>query len=130
MRRLRRSLLVFRPKPRNNRFLDVGEGFLLVVPLRDASGQCRALGHDPAAFRFGESHMKNHVLYCQRKARNREPIAGMNPSATDGTTFHTRLPGRPPGYWKPRRNAAKWKAMSNWDSCSANSIRPCLRKQG
>src|ERR1700720_1307816 len=54
------GLLIFRPEPRSNRFLDVGESFLFVLPLRHAPGQGGAFNHKPAIFRLVERHMKNH----------------------------------------------------------------------
>jgi len=53
--------LIFRPEPRGDRFLDVGEGLLLVFPLRHASGQGRAFDHKPAIFRLFEFYMEDHT---------------------------------------------------------------------
>ena len=55
------GLLIFRPEPRGDRFLDVGECFLLVLPLRYTSGQGRAFDHKPTIFRLVELHMENHT---------------------------------------------------------------------
>jgi hypothetical protein len=54
------SLLIFRPEPCRDGFLDVLQGFLLVLALGDASWECRALGNEPTVFRLLECHMKHH----------------------------------------------------------------------
>src|SRR5882762_1692149 len=66
------GLLIFRPEPRGDRFLDVGESLLFVLPLRHASGQGRAFDNDPAIFRFVERHMKNHAAILPVKCRREE----------------------------------------------------------
>ena len=53
------SLLIFRPKPCANGFLDVGECLLFVLPLIHRSWQGRSFDNDPAIFRRVERHMKN-----------------------------------------------------------------------
>jgi hypothetical protein len=55
------GLQIFRPEPRGDRFLDVGECFLLVLSLRHTSGQGRAFDHKPTIFRLVELHMENHA---------------------------------------------------------------------
>src|ERR1700682_2202273 len=55
------GLLIFRPKPRGDSFLDVGESFLFVFPLRHTPGQGRAFDNDPTIFRLVERHMKDHA---------------------------------------------------------------------
>lgn len=56
-----RGLLIFGPKPSGNRFLDVGQSLLLVLSLRDASGQSRTLGDNPAVLGFGECYVEYHA---------------------------------------------------------------------
>jgi hypothetical protein len=55
------GLLIFRPKPGGDRFLDVGESHLFVFPLGHTSGQGGAFDNNPAIFRLVERHMKDHA---------------------------------------------------------------------
>jgi hypothetical protein len=55
------GLLIFRPEPCGDRFLDVGESFLLVLPLRNTTGQGRAFNNKPAIFRLVELHVEYHT---------------------------------------------------------------------
>src|SRR5260370_8298900 len=57
----RSGLLIFRPEPCGDSFLDVGESLLFVLPLRHTSGQGRAFDNHPAIFRFVDRDMKNRV---------------------------------------------------------------------
>src|SRR5579864_2380802 len=61
LRVFRRSLLILGPQPRGNRFLDVGQRLLLVLPLGDASGQGRTFGNNPAVLSFGERYVEDHA---------------------------------------------------------------------
>jgi hypothetical protein len=56
------GLVVFRPVPGCDGFLDVGESLLLVLTLRHTSGQCRAFGNYATIFCFVELDVKEHVL--------------------------------------------------------------------
>jgi hypothetical protein len=56
----RGGLLIFRPEPRGDRFLDVGESLLFVLPLRHTSGQGRAFDNDPAIFCLIKLDVKDH----------------------------------------------------------------------
>jgi len=85
-------LLILRPEPRGDRFLDVGESFLFVLPLGHASGQGGAFDNDPAIFRLVERHMKEHAdilpiaagcyhaggfaVICRRSAVSKKQEAG------------------------------------------------------
>jgi len=53
--------LVLGTQPCDNRFLDVVQGLLLVFPLRNASGQGRTFGHDPAVLGMCQYHVKDHL---------------------------------------------------------------------
>src|SRR5258708_14671418 len=55
------GLLIFRPEPCSNSFLDVGESLLFVLPLRYTSGQGRAFHDNPTIFRLIERHVKDHA---------------------------------------------------------------------
>src|SRR5579862_870817 len=55
------GLLIFRPEPGGDSFLNVGESFLFVFSLRHASGQGRAFDNNPPILRFFELHMEDHV---------------------------------------------------------------------
>src|SRR5258708_3702721 len=55
-------LLIVRPQPRGDRFLDVGQSFLFVLSLRNTSGQGRAFDNEPAVFRFIERYVENHIV--------------------------------------------------------------------
>lgn len=57
----RRGLLILSPQPRGNRFFDVGQRLLLVLPLRDASGQGGTLSDDPAVLSLGERYVEDHT---------------------------------------------------------------------
>src|SRR3970282_1798332 len=57
----RYCLLIFGPQPGRDGFLDIGEGFLLRLALRNASRQGRTLRHNTAALSFGERYVKYHV---------------------------------------------------------------------
>jgi len=46
----RSGLLILGPQPGSDRFLDVDQSFLLVLPLGHTPGQGRALSNDPAVF--------------------------------------------------------------------------------
>jgi len=62
------GLLIFRPEPRGNRFLDIGESFLFVLTLGNTSGQRGAFHYKPAIFRFVERYVKNHKDILPAKA--------------------------------------------------------------
>jgi hypothetical protein len=55
------GLLIFRPEPCGDRFLDVGECLLLVFPLRHTSGQGRTFNNKPAIFRLVEFYVEDHL---------------------------------------------------------------------
>ena len=55
------GLLILRPEPRGDSFLDVGQCLLFVFPLRYTSRQSRAFGHNPAVFRVRECYMEDHA---------------------------------------------------------------------
>src|SRR5947209_20537957 len=59
-RELRDGLLILGPQPRGDRFLDVLEGLLLVLALRDATGQGRTFNDQPSILSSLESDVKNH----------------------------------------------------------------------
>jgi hypothetical protein len=66
------GLLIFRPEPGGDRFLNVGESFLLVFPLRHTSGQGRAFHNEPAIFRLVELNMEDHGDILPVKCRREE----------------------------------------------------------
>jgi hypothetical protein len=55
------GLLIFRPEPCDDSFLDVCKSLLFVLPLRHTSGQSRAFDHNPTIFRLVERYMKDHA---------------------------------------------------------------------
>ena len=54
------GLLVFRPQPGGDGFLDVVKGFFLVLALRHAAGQRGTLGHNPAVLSLLKSNVEDH----------------------------------------------------------------------
>ena len=68
----RNGLLIFRPEPRGDSFLDVGESLLFVFPLGNTPRQGRAFHNDPAIFRLVERHMKDHADILPVKRRGDE----------------------------------------------------------
>jgi hypothetical protein len=55
------GLLILRPETCGDSFLDVGESFLFVLPLRHASRQSGAFDYKPAIFRLVKRHVKDHT---------------------------------------------------------------------
>jgi len=55
------GLLILRPEPCGDGFLDIGQCLLFGFPLRHASGQRRTFGHNPAVLRIGERYMEDHA---------------------------------------------------------------------
>jgi hypothetical protein len=66
------GFLIFRPQPRSDCFLDVGESLLFVLPLGHTSRQGRAFDNHPAIFRLVERHMKDHANILPVKCRRDE----------------------------------------------------------
>jgi hypothetical protein len=66
------GLLIFRPEPSGNSFLNVGESLLFVFPLGHTPRQGGAFHNDPAIFRLVERHMKDHADILPVKCRGEE----------------------------------------------------------
>ena len=55
------GLLIFRPEPRADSFLDVGGSLLLVLSLGHTTRQSRAFDNNPAVVSLVERHVKDHA---------------------------------------------------------------------
>lgn len=75
-RKFLRRLLVFRPQPTDDRFLDVFERFLFIATLRYAAGECGAFDDIPTIGLF-HRHMEDHGAVIQRLCGWRYSAVGM-----------------------------------------------------
>src|SRR5216684_2024196 len=105
------SLLIFRPEPRGDRFLDVGESLLFVFPLRHASGQRRAFDDNPTIFRLIERDVKDHADIVPTATRRYNAGWLQSGLSRTGEGGKTRTPGAPQGCgtskfksWRTRRS--------------------------
>jgi hypothetical protein len=83
------GLLILRPEPRDDRLSDVRESFGLRLSLRDAAGQGRTFGDDPAVFSLFKNDVKDHFALLSPLA---SPDRGRQTTETRGPT--------PPCLWR------------------------------